>query len=226
MKNAWVMFSGAVGLLVMPLLGAPASAAAGQAAGNQSGMTVVAAEELNQRSKQPGTSEQGGMSERGVRNMVFYAFSLIPDNVKGPDGKMGPVDKSDPNKFMIPEEDARRVIRAATRSAYADVCGLPELGKANYKAMMTEEASKQSWSKEQLLMIEALHLFAVSFYTGKASFSETPESAPAGGEEPAAKGGAEAETVQKAPPPPACPPEQRQKVESAINAYVAAAGGQ
>ncbi len=104
MKNAWVMFSGAVGLLVMPLLGAPASAAAGQAAGNQSGMTVVAAEELNQRSKQPGTSEQGGMSERGVRNMVFYAFSLIPDNVKGPDGKMGPVDKSDPNKFMIPEE--------------------------------------------------------------------------------------------------------------------------
>ena len=166
------------------------------------------------------------MSERGVRNMVFYAFSLIPDNVKGPDGKMGPVDKSDPNKFMIPEEDARRVIRAATRSAYADVCGLPELGKANYKAMMTEEASKQSWSKEQLLMIEALHLFAVSFFTGKASFSETPESASPGGEEPAAKGGAEAETVQKAPPPPACPPEQRQKVESAINAYVAAAGGQ
>lgn len=221
MKNTWVMFSGAVGLLMMPLLGAPASAT-DQAASNHTGMTVVAAEELNQRSKQPAASQQGGMSERGVRNMVFYAFSLIPDNVKGPDGKMAPVDKSDPNKFMIPEEDARRVIRAATRSAYADVCGLPELGKANYKAMMAEEASRQSWSKEQTLMIEALHLFAVSFFTGNASFSEAAESAPSGGEGTPA----ETETAQEAPPPPACPPEQRQKVESAINAYVAAAGGQ
>lgn len=225
MKNTWVMFSGAAGLLMMPLLGAPASAT-DQDASNRTGMTVVAAEELNQRSKQPAASQQGGLSERGVRNMVFYAFSLIPDNVKGPDGKMAPVDKSDPNKFVIPEEDARRVIRAATRSAYADVCGLPELGKANYKAMMAEEASKQSWSREQLLMIEALHLFAVSFFTGNATFSDAPESAASGGEGAAAEGGAGTETVQKAPPPPACPPEQRQKVESAINAYVAAAGGQ
>lgn len=228
MKKVWVKFGGEAAAVVALLLGAPAFAAdqaADQAADGRSGLTVVAAEELNQRSKQPPAVENGGMSERGVRNMVFYAFSLIPDKVKGPDGKMEPVDKSDPNKFMIPEEDARRVIRAATRSAYADVCGLPELGKANYKAMMAEEGSKQNWSKEQLLLIEALHLFAVSFFTGKASFSDAPDSAQEGGENSVAKGGAEAD-VQQAPPPPACPPEQRQKVESAINAYVAAAGGQ
>lgn len=223
MKNAWVFVSGAVGLFVVQLLGAPASAA-DQAAGNRSGMTVVAAEELNQRSKPPETSGQGGMSERGVRNMVFYAFSLIPDKVKGPNGEMVTVDKSDPNKFVIPEEDARQVIRAATRSAYADVCGLPELGKANYNAMLAEEEAKQSWTQEQILMIQSLHLFAVAFFTGKASFADAPESGTAEGESAVAKGGSEPQAVEQAPPPPPCPPEQKQKVESAINAYLAAAG--
>ena len=50
MKNAWVMFSGAVGLLVMPLLGAPASAAAGNLPRQPIGHDRRAAEELNQRS--------------------------------------------------------------------------------------------------------------------------------------------------------------------------------
>lgn len=225
MTRAWVKLGGVVGTVLVPLFGAPAEAA-DQAADNRSGMTTVAAEELNQRSKQPPAGQNGGMSERGVRNMVYYAFSLIPEEVKGPDGSMVPVDKADPNKFVIPEADARRVIRAATRSAYADVCGLPDLAQANYDAMLASEKGKQSWSREQLLMIEALHLFAVSFFTGNASFTTEPDSASSEGESAAAQGAGEAEEVQKAPPPPKCPPEQRERVESAINAYVAAGGAQ
>ncbi|ODR98829.1 hypothetical protein AUC68_06435 [Methyloceanibacter methanicus] len=211
--------------MLVPLIGTPAEAA-DQATDRRSSMTTVAAEELNQRSKQPATGQNGGLSERGVRNMVYYAFSLIPDEVKGPDGKMVPVDKADPNKFVIPEDDARRVIRAATRSAYADVCGLPNLAQANYEAMLTKEKAQQSWSREQLLMIEALHLFAVSFFTGNASFSTEPDSDSAEGEGAAAQASGEPSEVHKAPPPPKCPPEQRQRVESAINAYVASAGAQ
>lgn len=221
MIRTWVKLGGVLGTVLVPLIGTPA-----EAADSRSGMTTVAAEELNQRSKQPAAGQNGGLSERGVRNMVYYAFSLIPDEVKGPDGTMVPVDKADPNKFVIPEDDARHIIRAATRSAYADVCGLPNLAQANYEAMLTKEKAKQSWTREQLLMIEALHLFAVSFFTGNASFSTEPDSAPAEGDSAAAEAAADPSEVQKAPPPPKCPPEQRQRVESAINAYVASAGGQ
>ncbi|MEM7193086.1 MAG: hypothetical protein AAF405_09560, partial [Pseudomonadota bacterium] len=82
--------------------------------------------------------------------------------------------------------------------------------------------AKQSWSEKQVLMIEALHLFAVSFFTGNASFTDEAEP----GSAEAENAPAEQQQVQKSPPPPTCPPEQRQKVESAINAYVASAGAQ
>lgn len=226
MRVAWIKLGGAACVAVLALLSsAPVKAA------DQSGMTTVAAEELDRRSKQPEESKSGGLSESAVRVMVTYAFSLIPEETQGPDGPVK-VDKSDPNKYVIPSEDARRVIRAATRSAYADVCGLPELGQANYKAMLAQEEARKTWTREQMLMIEALHLFAMSYFTGNAKITEGGDS---GGTDPAQGDGAT--TVSKAeepgapprevqaPAPPKCPPEQKQKVESAINAYVAAAGG-
>ena len=97
---------------------------------------------------------------------MTYAFSLIPASRPGPDGKPVKVDKSDPNKFLIPDEDARRIIRAATRSAYAEACELPDLARANYQALMKSEEAKKVWSDQQLLMINALHMFSASYFTG------------------------------------------------------------
>jgi hypothetical protein len=199
-------------------------------------MTAVAAEELDKRSKQAEASQgqSGGLSDSSVRVLMTYAFSLIPETTPGPDGQPLKVDKSDANKFVIPGEDARRVIRAATRSAYADVCGLPELGEANYKAMLAGEEARK-WSREQLLMINALHLFAVSYFTGNAKIIEEPGTTdePAAADDgtttvskaPGAAEGGDDQQVREveAPPPPKCPPEQKQKVENAINAYVKAA---
>jgi hypothetical protein len=190
-------------------------------AADQSGFTTVVAEELDKRSKEP---QQQGLNDTRVRVMLTYAFSLIPAETPGPDGKKEPVDKSDFNTFVIPNDDARQVIRAATRSAYADVCGLPELGEANLKALMTQE-SKKNWTHKQMLMIEALHLFALSYFTGAAQIVEDgPE--PTGGEAAASKEEESGKPVQprvtQAPPPPKCPPEQKAKVENAIRAYVEA----
>jgi hypothetical protein len=223
MRVAWIKLGGAASAAVLALLlSAPVKAT------DQSGMTTIAAEELDKRSRQPESSESGGLSESSVRVMVTYAFSLIPEQVQGPDGQPVTVDKSDPNEYVIPSEDARRVIRAATRSAYAEVCGLPELGEANYKTMLAQEQSKD-WSREQILMIEALHLFAVSYFTGNAKITETSEEAPAAGDAgdgttTISKGGEGGETQEvEAPPAPKCPPEQKQKVQNAIQAYVQAA---
>jgi hypothetical protein len=216
MRVAWVQLGGAACAMVLALLiSAPSRAA------DQSGFTNVATEELDKRSKQP---QQHGLTDTRVRVMLTYAFSLIPGETPGPNGKPEPVDKSDFTTFIIPNDDARQVIRAATRSAYADVCGLPELGAANLKALMTQE-SKKNWTRKQMLMVEALHLFALSYFTGTAQIVEEGP-APAGSATAVSKDEGGGEQVQprvtQAPPAPKCPPEQKAKVENAIRAYVEA----
>ena len=208
------------------------------AADTNAGMTAVAAEELDKRSKEAEEAQglSKGMSDSSVRVLMTYAFSIIPEETIGEDGKAVKTDKSDPNKYFIPTEDARRVIRAATRSAYAEVCELPDLGRLNFETLMKSERARDTWSQEQLVMINALHLFSVSYFTGnmKVTTHEIPEEGEGGqgdGTMAVSKGGVPAEpeaggggeTNEISSPAPSCPPDQKQKVIKAINAYAQSA---
>src|SRR5262249_5707465 len=176
-----------------------------------------------------------------VRVLMTYAFSIIPDEAPGPDGKPAKVDKSDPNKFVIPTEDARRVIHVATRSAYAEVCGLPELERANYETLMRGEQAKKVWSHDQMLLINALHPSACPYFTRSVKTrAKDPGAAPPPAQQATPAAGAATSTAAPKPAPalvpqaetksdetqvvtpkrPDCPPEQKQKVANAINAYV------
>lgn len=194
--------------------------------------------------------QKGKLSDSAVRVLMTYAFSLVPDQTKGPDGKTVKVDKSVPNKFLIPLDDARGVIRASTRSAYAEVCGLSELGRANYQTLVRGEEARKVWTPEQLMFIKSLHHFSVSYFTGNIQINDapaqpgaataltppeagapsaaTPDAATA---PPAAPAGEQADAAAAAAPSepaftpkkPECSPEQKQKVTQAINAYVQSA---
>jgi hypothetical protein len=213
MQVAWIQWGGTATAAVLALLlGEPLRAA------DQSGVRPVA-EELGQRAANtaPQSEQKGGMSDSGVRVLMTYAFSVIPDTQTDEKGNVTKIDKSDPKLFIIPADDARRVIRAATRSAYAEACQLLELAQANYKAMMKTEMAKKTWTEQQLQMINALHKFSASYFAGNAKLTEAPDEAATTGE----SGGQGAALVT--PKPPQCPPEQKQKVESAIKAYIQAA---
>ncbi|MEZ5875772.1 MAG: hypothetical protein R3D30_13475 [Hyphomicrobiales bacterium] len=234
MKVAWFGSGGAACAAVLAVLtSAPVEAA------DKSGVTTVAAEELDKRSKQAEEEqgEQKGMSDSAVRVLMTYAFSIIPEEVPGPDGKTVKTDKSDPKKYFIPTDDARRIIRAATRTAYAEVCGVPELGKANFDALMKGEQGR-NWTPQQIEMINALHIFSVSYFTGNIKITTKEQPADQGaaanqnGSATAVAEGAEqgdtpadgdASTEVITAEAPSCPPEQKQKVMNAINAYVQAA---
>ena len=138
-----------------------------------------AAEELGQRAAIPQGQQKGGLSDSAVRVLMGYAFSVIPEQQAGPDGTQVKLDKSDPNKFLIPSEDARRIIRAATRSAYAEACELPDLAQANYQALMRSEGAKKTWTEPQLLMVNALYLFSASYFAGNVKITDDGQ-APAG----------------------------------------------
>lgn len=229
MKVAWNQLGGAAGAAALALL----MSAPIQAADKTAGMTSVAAEELDKRSKEAQQAQneaKGAMSDSAVRVLMTYAFSIIPNEKPGPDGKTVKTDKSDPKKYFIPTEDARRVIRAATRSAYAEICGLPELARANYDTMMKGEEGRKGWSEEQLIMINALHVFSVSYFTGniKITAQEVPDDKASaqtqGGATSVSKGAPEAESAEViTAEPPKCPPAQKEKVTNAINAYVKSA---
>jgi len=226
MRKVWLQWGGAATAAVLALLAAPPLRAA-----DDSGVRPVA-EVLGQRTKTaaaPGEEQKGGLSDSAVRVMMTYAFSLIPEEETAPDGKKTKIDKSDPNKFLIPDEDARRVIRVATRTAYAEACDLTDLARANYQTLMKSEMAKKTWSDQQLLMINALHMFSASYFSGNVKISDAEG---AGGATTASKGAAApaegadqaaAGTEIAAPKKPQCPPEQKQKVENAINTYVQAA---
>lgn len=231
MQVGWIQWGGAAAVAVALLAGASLKAA-------DDGAVVQVADELDKRTKPADSTEgqAGGMNESSIRVLMTYAFSILPKEHPGPDGKPIKVDKSDPNKFIIPTDDARRVIRAATRSAYAEVCELPELERANYQTLMKGEEARGVWSQDQLMMINALHMFSASYFAGNVKITageiveEDGSSADSGArtvsESDAPAQAADPDVVETeviAPKRPKCPPEQKQKVESAINAYVKAA---
>jgi hypothetical protein len=224
MKKALLQSCGAAAALSALLMTAPLHAA------ENSGLRPVA-EELGQRAAAattaaPQPQQKSGLTDSAVRVLLTYAFSIIPETTTGADGKPAKVDKSDPNVFMIPDEDARRIIRAATRSAYAEACELGDLARANYNTLMRTEAAKKVWSDQQLLMINALHMFSASYFSGGVKIAEAPDGTATGSvaaKGDAEDGGAAQGTALVAPKRPACPPEQKQKVINSINAYVQSA---
>ncbi len=237
MQKVWVQLGGVTAIAVLTLLGM-VSLGAAQEAG-----VKTAAEELDKRSKPAegaGGGQQGKLSDRSVNVMSSLAFSIMPEEYPGADGKPLKVNKSNPNKFLVPVEDARRIIRVATRSAYAEACGLLELERANFEALMKNEEARKTWTREQLLFIRALHIFSVSYFTGNMQITTTEEENDVQGAKTAAD---LADTKNKKPAPaqkeesaadPAtpkvlaqkkleCPPEQKEKVTKSITAYVQSA---
>jgi hypothetical protein len=191
-------------------------------AADQSGIRTVA-EELGSRTK-PQSAPEGapkGMSDSRVRVMSTYALSILPDQVTDKSGTKIKLDKSNPNIYLIPIDDARRVIRVATRSAYAEACQLPELEKANFQAMYLTEQARNVWSREQMMFIQALHTFATSYFAGNVKITEEADT-PAAAKSEAAKPDAAATTIT--PKKLECPPGQKEKVTQAIDNYVKSTG--
>lgn len=183
----------------------------GQGAQKQAGVETASgtAQKVQNKKKSP--------SDRAVRVIVGFAWTLVPEEYPGKDGKKVKVDKSDPAKFMIPMEDARRVIRVAHRSANAQICDLPEHQTANYVKLMKREQDSDKWSKEQLLFINRLHLFTVQWLTGNVEFAEAKEKKEKKDPETIKK---RLKEVAKKKSKRTCTADQREKVKQQIEQYV------
>ena len=213
MRKTWLVGSSAAAAVLALMLGTPLKA------GDQSGVKPVA-EELGPRTKPSGSGR--GLSDSSVRVMSLWAWSIMPEESPDASGKIVKIDKSNGDLYVVPVGDARRVIRVAMRSAYADACDLRELGLENFKTLMRGEQARKVWNSNQLMYINFLHIWAVSYFTGNFTMDEEKDK---GGAAPAAAN-AQADGKQPdgfTPKKLVCPPQQKEKVARAINAYVQAA---
>jgi hypothetical protein len=152
------------------------------------------------------------LSEKSVQLLMQYAWALTPPKFTAPDGKTIEVDKSKPKEVIVPLDTAREVIKVARLTAYAQLCELPEEQRANYLTLMKREEAKASWTPQQLLYINQLHLFTVMTLTGKVAIVDSKE-------------GDKQVVVQekKAPPTASCSGTERERVKAQITAYISAA---
>ncbi|MDA7948838.1 MAG: hypothetical protein MPJ78_15355 [Hyphomicrobiaceae bacterium] len=153
-------------------------------------------------------------SDRTVRVIMGYAFAALPDSVPKRNGEVVQLEREkQPEKFMIPIEDARRIIRHASLSARADLCGLKDLERKHYGNMMKHEQRVKKWTSYQVLFIDLLHTTTGLVMTGSVQTGDDAKKA-----DDASKD-VRSEYV--------CSPQERERIKAAVEADIKAlASGQ
>ena len=157
----------------------------------------------------PLAAQSKKLSDRSVKVLMEYAWSLVPAKFTTPTGKIIITDKENRKAAMVPLAVARETIGAGRLSAYAQICNLPEEQDANFQTYMRLEALKKKWSDQQMLFINQLHLFTVMWLSGNAKLVSTGKDEPVKVEQP--------EKQKKI----SCSDKQRQKVKQDILQYLA-----
>jgi hypothetical protein len=154
-----------------------------------------------------------GPSDKMVEAVMNYAWGMLPAQFSNKDGNVIVVDKTKKDAVMVPMDVAREVVRVARISAHAQVCNLPEDQSLNHRSLMKREIDKKTWTDQQKLWINQLHLTTVMLLTGKIKVTEGPS-------EDGKSDSKEVTVVETKAPPTTCTEEQKQAVKDKIKQYV------
>ena len=150
------------------------------------------------------------LSERSVKVLMDYAWTILPAKFTTPEGKVIEVDKKKPKEALVPVEPAREVIKAGYNSAQAQLCEMWEEQTINFDAMMRVQRAKHNWSDQQLLYVTTLHRMTIHMAAGKLKVTE--------------KDGEQVVSLEPIQPSKdTCNDEKRKKVQEAVAAQVEAA---
>ena len=113
------------------------------------------------------------LGEKTVTWLMQHAFGMLPDKFTTAEQKVIKIDRSKPDDYLIPVDDAREVIKIAYNSARAQTCHLMDKQRDNYAALVKHTVEAGKWNDKQLLYIKQLHLFVVQFSTGTIKLTES-----------------------------------------------------
>ena len=141
----------------------------------------------------------GEVSDKTLKTLKALAWQSLPARITQSDSAIVEIDKTDPSKIVIPDADAREIIREAHLTARAHRCDLQDLVIANRDALLLREKKTGRWTDSQLQYINTLHLFTVQLLLGKV---EAVDAKPNAG----------------IPSPISCNEEEKQEISSAVEA--------
>jgi len=139
------------------------------------------------------------VSDKTLKTLKALAWQSLPSRIVLSDRTVIEIDKSDPSKIIIPDADAREIIREARLTARAHRCDLQDLVIANRDALLLRERKTGHWTESQLQYINTLHLFTVQLLLGKV---EAVDARPA----------------VAMPSPVTCNEKEKQEISSAVEA--------
>ncbi len=175
---------------------------------SRAGMFGLGAAALLAAAATPAAAQE--LSEKSVRSLMEYAWSLVPPQFSKQDGTMIIIDKKNKKtETMVPLDAAREIIRVGRVSAHAQVCALNEEQILNHRSLMRREEDKKKWTDQQMVYINQLHLTTVMLLTGKMKLVEKD-------------GDKEVVVEESKAATPTCSEEQKTKVQEVIGAYLQA----
>lgn len=113
------------------------------------------------------------LSDKSVKVLMDYAWTILPSKFTTPDNKVIEVDKKTKKKeTMVSTEVGREVIKVGYVSAQAQLCEMWEEQVHNFDAMMRLQRAKHAWSEQQMLYITTLHRMTIHMAAGKLKVTE------------------------------------------------------
>ena len=155
----------------------------------------------------PVAAQGKDLSDNSVKWLMGGAWAITPPSFTD-EGKTITIDKTKRAEVMVPVDVGRDVIKAAWRSALAQICQLDDDVAANHQTMIRREVAKKKWTDQQLFYINQLHLFTVAIRTGKAQIVS-------------GEGDNQVVLNEKPPKVETCSDTERKQVHDQILAYVA-----
>ena len=140
------------------------------------------------------------VSDKTLKTLKALAWQSLPSRINQSDKAIVEIDKSDPSKIVIPDADAREIIREAHLTARAHKCELQDLVILNRDALLLREKKTGRWTESQLQYINTLHLFTVQLLLGKVEVVDAKSNA-------------------DVPSPVVCNEKEKQEISSAIEAH-------
>ncbi len=155
-----------------------------------------------------GAAEAKDLSDKSVKVLMEYAWTILPAKFTMPDRRVVEVDKKNKKKeTMVPTDVGREVIITGYHSAQAQLCEMWEEQTQNYDAMIRIQRAKHNWSDQQLLYITTLHRMTIHMAAGKLKVTES-------------KGERQVSLEPIEPSKDTCNDEKRAKVKAAVAANV------
>ena len=150
------------------------------------------------------------LSDKSVATLMDYAWSLVPAQYSQADGKVIVTDKKNKAAAIVPIDIAKEIIRVGRISAHAQICDMSDEQKKNHTELMKREGDKKTWSPQQMLYINQLHLVTVMLLTGRMKVIDKD-------------GDKEVSLETDKAPSQTCSEEEKGKIQDLVKTYVKSA---